>query len=151
MKPGYACVSGVRAYFSSLQRPIRSSELLVVGDRVFTDVVLASRLRAADEKDRRAAAKMHSTSVDGKEVKTLVEGGKGTLAVLTTGVWKKESMIMRMGEAALVKAVKRWGVDGTEERARRRMQADYTRLPSIPKTTSTQRGWFTFWKRAAPM
>ncbi|KAJ8453727.1 hypothetical protein ONZ51_g13437 [Trametes cubensis] len=44
LKPSYACINAVRAYFASLPRPVRDDELVVVGDRLFTDVVMANRM-----------------------------------------------------------------------------------------------------------
>jgi phosphatidylglycerophosphatase GEP4 len=75
LKPAHACAAGVRTYFAARPTPVHARELLVVGDRVFTDVVLARRL--------------------------------GALGVWTTGVWARESTLMRAGEAALVRLVRR--------------------------------------------
>ena len=106
LKPSYACIKGIRAYFASLpgikhfssndskessRRPM-SSELIVVGDRVFTDVVLANRMRSSSSSSHPPAA----------------DTGPGTLAIWTTGVWKKESMLMRCCEKQLVEAVQKW-------------------------------------------
>ncbi|KIJ15571.1 hypothetical protein PAXINDRAFT_29563, partial [Paxillus involutus ATCC 200175] len=43
-KPAYSCINAIRAYFSTLRVPIKDEELVVVGDRVFTDVVMANRM-----------------------------------------------------------------------------------------------------------
>ncbi|EPQ55215.1 HAD phosphatase [Gloeophyllum trabeum ATCC 11539] len=94
-KPGYACISSIRAYFASLPRPLRDSELVVVGDRVFTDVVLANRMNG-----RRRFFSRRKAEGGGE--------GEGPLAVWTTGVWARESMFMRWGERQLVRAVERW-------------------------------------------
>jgi phosphatidylglycerophosphatase GEP4 len=56
--------------------PVKNSELVVIGDRIFTDVVMANRM--------------------------------GSLAIWTTGVWKKESMLLRWIEKKLVKGISRW-------------------------------------------
>ncbi|TRM69042.1 mitochondrial PGP phosphatase-domain-containing protein [Schizophyllum amplum] len=44
-KPSYSCIADIRAYFASLPNPVRDDELVVVGDRVFTDVVMARRMK----------------------------------------------------------------------------------------------------------
>ncbi|KAG9316267.1 mitochondrial PGP phosphatase-domain-containing protein [Chiua virens] len=81
-KPAYACIGSIRAYFSTLKVPVKDEELVVVGDRIFTDVVIANR--------------MHRRS------------GGGPLAVWTTGVWQRESMVMRWFEKQVVEMVARW-------------------------------------------
>ena len=44
-KPSYSCINAIRTYFSSLRRPVFDDELIVVGDRIFTDIVMANRMR----------------------------------------------------------------------------------------------------------
>jgi len=68
---------------------IRGSELVIVGDRIFTDVALANRMRR------------YAPSMD-------LNIGPGTLAIWTTHVWEKEAMLMRWAERWLVKAVEGW-------------------------------------------
>jgi len=60
---------------------VKDDELVVIGDRIFTDVVLANRMKSGDN------------------------GGRGPLAIWTSGVWKKEAMGMRWIEKKLVQAV----------------------------------------------
>lgn len=81
-KPGYSCIQGVRSYFASLPSPVKDDELVVIGDRIFTDVVMANRMKSGDN-------------------------GKGPLAIWTSGVWKKEATSMRWIEKKLVDAVTR--------------------------------------------
>ena len=45
LKPSYSCIKDIRAYFAGLPKPVRDDELVVVGDRVFTDVVMARRMK----------------------------------------------------------------------------------------------------------
>ncbi|EGN92760.1 hypothetical protein SERLA73DRAFT_65290 [Serpula lacrymans var. lacrymans S7.3] len=90
LKPSYACISRVRGYFSSLRVPVRDEELVVVGDRIFTDVVMGNRMGRG------------GGGVGGAEKET------GPLAIWTRGVWKRESMAMRWLEKGLVDAVGRW-------------------------------------------
>ena len=60
---------------------MKDDELVVIGDRIFTDVVLANRMKSGDN------------------------GGRGPLAIWTSGVWKKEAMGMRWIEKKFVQAV----------------------------------------------
>ncbi|KAG2153207.1 HAD phosphatase [Suillus clintonianus] len=98
LKPGYSCIASIRAYFSSLRVPISDGELVVVGDRIFTDVIMANRMHAPSA----------SSSSD---MSARVRIG-GPLAILTDGVWQKESMVMRWVEKSLVDAVRKWARNG---------------------------------------
>ncbi|KAJ7496822.1 mitochondrial PGP phosphatase-domain-containing protein [Mycena latifolia] len=113
-KPGYSCIHAIRRYFSSLHTPVRAEQLIIVGDRVFTDVVLANRLR----KMERGSGLIHlcfrcafeRSGTVGKENDAgsshrSVESGP--LAIWTTGVWKREATIMRWCEKKLVGIVQR--------------------------------------------
>ena len=62
---------------------MKDDELVVIGDRVFTDVVMANRMKSRDN-------------------------GEGPLAIWTSGVWTKEAMGMRWIEKKLVEAVTRY-------------------------------------------
>jgi len=88
-KPGYSCIQGVRNYFASLPTPVKDDELVAIGDRVFTDVVMANRMKSRD-------------------------GGRGPLAVWTSGVWTKEAMGMRWMEKKLVEVVTKY-TDGEKQ------------------------------------
>ena len=80
-KPAYSCIKSIRTYFSTLRVPIKKEELVIVGDRIFTDVVMANRMRGS---------------------------GCGPPAVWTTGVWQREGMIVRWLEKRVVDMVTRW-------------------------------------------
>ena len=82
-KPGYSCIQGIRNYFGSLPSPVKDDELVVIGDRIFTDVVMANRMKPR-------------------------ESERGPLAIWTSGVWKKEAMGMRWIERKLVEAVTKY-------------------------------------------
>jgi len=82
-KPGYSCIQGIRNYFTSLLSPVTDDELIVIGDRIFTDVVMANRMRRQDSE-------------------------KGPLAIWTSSVWTKEAMGMRWMEKKLVEAVTKY-------------------------------------------
>ncbi|KAJ3575289.1 hypothetical protein NP233_g1200 [Leucocoprinus birnbaumii] len=137
-KPGYSCINSIRTYFSSLHRPITDDELIIVGDRIFTDIVMANRMRLTNP--RRPTDPAHtpkprgfigeafscifdkggtaSTEREGLRQETEKENerrrekrlvvGRGPLAVWTTGVWEKEAMGMRWVEKKVVQAVEKW-------------------------------------------
>nr|GAT56202.1 predicted protein [Mycena chlorophos] len=116
VKPGYACIRGIQRYFGSLRTPIQAEQLIVVGDRIFTDVVMANRMRhlqgsgtsflqmcfqCAFERGgtvgrERSGDTTPHRSIDG-----------GPLAVWTTGVWQREATVMRWCERKLVEWIGR--------------------------------------------
>ncbi|KAI0056141.1 hypothetical protein BV25DRAFT_1814552 [Artomyces pyxidatus] len=100
-KPSYTCAQAVRSYFSSLPSPLAPHELVVVGDRMFTDVVLARRLSQPASVWARIAQRLRGLRGPRNEE-------RGPLAVWTTGVWLRESMPMRHAEAQLAKAIETW-------------------------------------------
>lgn len=73
------------------------NELIVVGDRVFTDVVLANRMRM----QKRNVLPQLSEDYGKND-------SRGPLAIWTTGVWERESMFMRWMEKGLVNVIERW-------------------------------------------
>ncbi|KAF9022288.1 HAD-superfamily phosphatase [Hymenopellis radicata] len=83
----YSCIKSIRQYYSSLDTPVRDDQLLIVGDRLFTDITLANRMRLTN-KD--------------------APPPQGPLAIWTTGVWQKEATVMRWGEARLLALVQKW-------------------------------------------
>ena len=98
-KPAYSCINAIKSYFSTRQPPIRENELIVVGDRIFTDVVLANRMH------RRYQRSLPKPTSDSSQLPTAQL--PRTLAIWTTGVWKRESMAMRWLEKRLVDSVQR--------------------------------------------
>jgi phosphatidylglycerophosphatase GEP4 len=124
-KPAYSCITAIRSYFSSLPSPIRDRELIIVGDRIFTDVVLANRIRLQNrpQKGLLGMALPRDSEKDGSST---AENGSfgdatgaphpfGPLSVWTTGVWERENMIMRWLEHGLVKLVQRCSTPPTGE------------------------------------
>jgi len=122
LKPSYSCTT---AALSALPG-IAPHELVVIGDRIFTDVVLAHRLAHPCTLTARIAARLRlapaqsgpSSGGVGAGSGASVGGGESTrvpLAVWTTGVWMRESMGMRWAEMWLVHLVERW-VQGARER-----------------------------------
>ena len=63
---------------------MKDDELVIIGDRIFTDVVMANRMKSGDN------------------------GERGPLAIWTSGVWKKEAMGMRWIEKKLVEAAMKY-------------------------------------------
>ena len=118
-KPAYSCITAIRSYFSSLPSPIRDRELIIVGDRIFTDVVLANRMQLQNRPQNALLGTVPSRDIE-KDSRTLTaekeSSGKPTgtllssapLSIWTTGVWERESMVMRWLERGLVKLVQRW-------------------------------------------
>ena len=108
-KPSYSCISAVRTYFSTLPEPVRDEELVVIGDRLFTDVVLANRmarLLPAPPTTATEKVEINTGTTDGVQSKTRV----GPLSVWTEGVWEKENMFMRALEKGLLAGLKRYVV-----------------------------------------
>jgi phosphatidylglycerophosphatase GEP4 len=122
-KPAYSCITAIRSYFSSLPSPIRDHELIIVGDRIFTDVVLANRIRLQNrpQKGLLGTALPRDFEKDGPFTAENESSATGTphpfgpLSVWTTGVWERESMIMRWLEHGLVKLVQRCSTPLTGE------------------------------------
>jgi phosphatidylglycerophosphatase GEP4 len=100
LKPSYACIEAIQKYFSSLHVPVKDEELIIVGDRIFTDVVMANRM-----------SRRRSTPLLG-EKGSLMPAREGPLAVWTTGVWQRQGMLMRWLEKTLVMSVERWSSMG---------------------------------------
>ena len=124
-KPAYSCITAIRSYFSSLPSPIRDRELIIVGDRIFTDVVLANRMHLQNRRQKgifgltlsRNFKKDGALAADNESFgnATGVLHPSGPLSVWTTGVWEKESMMMRWLENGLVKLVQRCSTPPTGE------------------------------------
>ncbi|KAJ6631502.1 mitochondrial PGP phosphatase-domain-containing protein [Mycena sp. CBHHK59/15] len=115
LKPGYSCIASIQRYFASLHTPVRTEQLIVVGDRVFTDVVMANRLRNLERGSGivqmcfRCAFERGGTVGREKDGSSLYRSSEsGPVAVLTTGVWQREAMFMRWCENRLVHVVRRW-------------------------------------------
>lgn len=110
-KPSYSCISSVRKYFSSLPQQIRDEELIVVGDRIFTDVVMANRMArkiptpsATSQTTPPADAANRGQS---EAVVTPTRNRAGPLSVWTSGVWEREAMAMRFLEKSFMQAIQR--------------------------------------------
>ncbi|KAK0459093.1 mitochondrial PGP phosphatase-domain-containing protein [Desarmillaria tabescens] len=103
MKPSYSCIAAIRKYHSSLPSPVEDKELIIVGDRLFTDVVLANRIRSWKGWRSFLGLDREPPSAKG-----------GPLAVWTTGVWQKEATVLRWSEKQMLALVQRWSRPGIE-------------------------------------
>lgn len=132
-------------------------ELVVVGDRVFTDVVLARRLGGKEGwmgrigelfGVRRTSETKLDVSEKAQDIASRVGDklNEGPLAVWTTGVWQREGMTMRWAESQIVKGAERW-IKGTKEE-REAMEARFVKItrtssldPDAKKGTGYGDGW----------
>ncbi|KAF7362327.1 hypothetical protein MVEN_00579300 [Mycena venus] len=113
-KPGYSCIKAIQRYFSSLRTPVRPEQLIVVGDRVFTDVVLANRLRNLERGSgliyqcfRCGFERGGTIGTENDATSSHKSIENGPLAIWTTGVWKREATFMRWCEKKLVDIIQR--------------------------------------------
>ncbi|THV06197.1 HAD-superfamily phosphatase [Dendrothele bispora CBS 962.96] len=119
MKPSYPCIDTIRTYFGSLRHPIKDRELVIIGDRLFTDIVMANRMNSKGWTEytrdlmRSVRQVLLSKGSEEKDAShagsdTKVSAHPRTLAVWTTGVWKREAMVMRFGERKLLEVIQKW-------------------------------------------
>jgi len=80
-----------------------------VGDRVFTDVVMANRMRGMGFSNKTHTFRSHKTQSIDQAIEPYQPNGP--LAIWTTDVWQKEAMGMRWLERKLVKVVQQWTED----------------------------------------
>ena len=112
LKPSYSCIRSIRTYFASLPKPIPDSALVIIGDRIFTDIVLAKRMRNYRQHGTFLSRTSKGSTEDVEKSSLLSEHQQhtvgGPLSVLTTRLWKKESTIMRFFERKLSDVAGRW-------------------------------------------
>ncbi|EDR09086.1 uncharacterized protein LACBIDRAFT_296345 [Laccaria bicolor S238N-H82] len=146
-KPAYSCISAIRTYFLSLSFAIRDEELVIVGDRIFTDVVMANRMRKSCESSSKGILGTTLSCAFEKSGTVATEKGAshvndfhpaGPLAIWTTGVWEKESMVMRWFERSLVKTVERWS-----GRPQIEPKEVHQFVKSVPKPVPSRAPWFS--------
>ncbi|KAF9804659.1 hypothetical protein IEO21_09312 [Rhodonia placenta] len=112
-KPSYSCIGSIRAYFASLPKPILDEELIIVGDRLLTDIVMANRMaRRRSPSHGRSLRDEKSESTIRNASDALALEKIGPLAVWTSGVWERESMPIRWLEQSILKGVENWVVRG---------------------------------------
>jgi len=110
------------SYASAALPGLAPHKLVVVGDRIFTDIVLAHHLSHPRTLAARIASHLGLAPAQDSALDYASEGSGGnppraSLAVWTTGVWERESVGMRWAEGRLVE----WHVEGMRERRGRRM------------------------------
>ncbi|KAI8978192.1 mitochondrial PGP phosphatase-domain-containing protein [Trametes punicea] len=139
LKPSYACIKSIRAYFASLPRPVRDEELVIVGDRLLTDVVMANRM------SRRASSNPNPTGSEKTEV-----GGEeglarpdrvGPLSVWTEGLWKRESLALRNLEQGMLKGAERWVLKPQEVAWRESLQHRFVKPLPVAEVQDRKEGW----------
>jgi phosphatidylglycerophosphatase GEP4 len=90
-----------------------------VGDRVFTDIVLANRMQMQSDRQQQNLLTSPTPSQDAEKESRLeapkAEIPAGPLAIWTTGVWERENMLMRWMERRLMNTVERWSTPPTGE------------------------------------
>ncbi|KAI9060458.1 HAD phosphatase [Trametes sanguinea] len=142
LKPSYACIKSIRAYFASLPRPIRDEELVIVGDRLLTDVVMANRMSRrvpSPPTDVQDTEKSSSPDVDSELVRS---DRAGPLAVWTEGLWKRENLALRALERGMLKGAERWVLKPQEMAWRERLQHRFVKPPPVAEEEKpTKEGW----------
>jgi len=155
LKPSYSCTAAALSALPGLA----PHELIVVGDRIFTDVVLAHRLAHPRTLMARitvrlgfAPARPGSGSVGaGAGSSGSVGFTRAPLAVWTTGVWMRESMAMRWAETWLVHLVERW-MQGARER-RDALEERFVKRVLDSESSAEKpagRAWFSWVKGTLP-
>ncbi|KAF8268893.1 mitochondrial PGP phosphatase-domain-containing protein [Lactarius quietus] len=144
LKPSYACATAALSALPDLA----PHEIVVVGDRVFTDVVLAHRLAHPRTPWTRFIARLARVSQRLGSAPSLDPGvtGSAPLGVWTTGVWQRESMALRWAESRLVHFVE-WWIEGARQRRDSledrfvRSTLEHDKGTEIEKPV---RGWFSW-------
>ncbi|KAI9511496.1 mitochondrial PGP phosphatase-domain-containing protein [Russula earlei] len=152
LKPSYSCAAAALAALPGLA----PHELVVVGDRIFTDVVIAHRLSHPRTVLSRVAARLglapaHRSAFDDTASGDNLVGklSHAPMAVWTTSLWARESVAMRWAEARLVRLIERC-VEGARER-RVALEEQFVRfaLDNENSKGKAGRGWFS-WVKALP-
>jgi phosphatidylglycerophosphatase GEP4 len=110
LKPSYACINLIRQYFANLPSPVHTDELIVVGDRLLTDVIMANRMGNQSRIHLGPPAGTISKTADDidKEKGPVKQRPSGPLAVWTTQVWEREATIVRWSEQRMLQLIRRW-------------------------------------------
>ena len=143
LKPSYSCIKNIRAYFSSLPRPVRDDELIIVGDRLLTDMVMANRMTRRrpqvprqDATDEKAALVEESGCAD-----VIYSERVGPLGVWTEGLWKREALALRALERGMLAGVERWLLKPQDSAWRESLQHRFVRPLPVPPVPEVQEGW----------
>ncbi|KAI0628389.1 mitochondrial PGP phosphatase-domain-containing protein [Trametes polyzona] len=139
LKPSYACIKSIHAYFASLPRPVKDEELVVVGDRLLTDIVMANRMsrRAVSHPPSSASEK----SATGDDSSAPRPERIGPLAVWTEGLWKRENLALRALERGMLKGAERWVLKPQEVALRESLQYRYVKPVPVAEEEAVKEGW----------
>lgn len=142
LKPSYACIKSIRAYFASLPRPVKDEELVIVGDRLLTDIVMANRMsrRAPPSPSMAAGDRTEKTTAD-IYVGVARPEKVGPLAVWTEGLWKRENLALRALEGGMLKGVERWVLKPQESAWRESLQHRYVKPLPVAEEAVVKEGW----------
>ncbi len=149
LKPGYSCIKDIRTYFLSLPDPVGEEELVVIGDRVFTDVVLANRMASRRNTNIFAAHGPHDNvqPMEEKEEDVKRPHPCGPLAILTTHTWQRENVLGRALEKAIVGCVERWIVGPQNLNQHREFMRQFVRPSPQLLHDNSNRSLTAWWSR----
>ncbi|CAL1712015.1 unnamed protein product [Somion occarium] len=140
LKPSYACISSIRNYFSSLPTPVKDDELVIIGDRIFTDVVLANRM------SRKMKAQSGAKDTEKTAEENVTKSSRaGPLSIWTSGVWEREATGLRLLEKTVMECVKRWIAQSNGVATRGDLSRFVKELP--PPPVVEKKGLLGRWQR----
>lgn len=120
---------------------MKDEELIIVGDRLLTDIVMANRMSCR-------APPSPSYSYEGCAEKSSLHHFDesvrpqrvGPLAVWTEGLWKRENLVLRTLEQGLLKGTERWVLKPQEAAWRESLQHRFVKpLPVVEEVA--KEGW----------
>ncbi|OSC98780.1 hypothetical protein PYCCODRAFT_1417096 [Trametes coccinea BRFM310] len=142
LKPSYACIKSIRAYFASLPRPIRDEELVIVGDRLLTDIVMANRMSRRAPPPIASTAATEKSSSMGVDSELARSDRVGPLAIWTEGLWKRENSALRALERGMLKGAERWVLKPQEQAWRESLQHRFVKPPPVAEEEKpAKEGW----------
>ncbi|KAL6304939.1 HAD phosphatase [Sparassis latifolia] len=133
-KPSYSCITSIRAYFASLPTPVADNELVIVGDRIFTDIVMANRMA------RRFVPRPSVHEKEFQEEKTVTRR-TGPLAVWTENVWQRDNTLLRWMEKGVMRGMERWFVNPRDLTAREELRRRFVKDLPVSELSATTEGW----------
>ncbi|EIW53942.1 phosphatidylglycerophosphatase [Trametes versicolor FP-101664 SS1] len=142
LKPSYACIKSIRAYFASLPKPVKDEELVIVGDRLLTDIVMANRMsrRAPPSSPNLFDSSTEKSSSGG--VDDLARPARvGPLAVWTEGLWERENLVLRALERGMLKGAERWVLKPQEIAWRDSLRHRFVKPVPVVEEGVVKEGW----------
>lgn len=150
LKPSYACIKSIRAYFASLPRPVRDEELVVVGDRLLTDIIMANRMTRKRRPDGQVSddEKRPLVEENVRDLQAVRSDRVGPLAVWTEGLWKREASLLRTIEKGMLRGVEKWVLGPQEAAWRESLQHRFVKPVPAEVVPVKERGWARrMWER----